>query len=817
VEVVTNRRLNIAPSDTCKVPTFFSGMIADCNDFYSWSKEERNDFAEGWSDPEQVNDTDSKETDVEKLSSPWHYQSVMEASSFPYMGKLSSYRGGGFIVELAPDKVTALHGLQDLEARSWIDRYSRALFAELSIYNVNINLLCVVTLLYEELPTGGGETFVNIQTIRVYRYLGNFSAALMACEVIFAFLLLRWIVRDGKRLWKERKAFWKRIWNIVDIAVTSLSLTALVLYFSRLVFLNSAIDQVRQNRSQFVSFQYVVLLNEAVNAMIAFVVFLLNLKFLRMLRFNRKISVLSSTMKASANKLASFMVMFLVIFMAYCFLVWLVFGNTLADYRTIIRCMVSMMAMVLGNFEFYDLVDVNRIFGPTVFFTFMVIFQFIIINMFIGILCESFNEVRTDAVKQSNEYEILQFMSNRIKAFIGLFVEPPIRPEYNWPKSNLEKKVETIEEKADTTMFFMRNLCAEDVRQMKWFEPGKWSRNKSIVLSLVLNANAEIMENDLCDGVEAMNAAIKKYSESELDRMLLASRMRRNSSAFSQNAESTSTDDDDSEDSETEDQDSDSDDADLKNAMTEESSQENMLEDAEREKEEEVEEEEELMERIEEEFEENDEDEDEGTKESEKCSEMEWEEEIELQLESIGSLPSDNSTASMKGFSPSMPKNRRRTRGSIDEVKIDLGNKENIGCHISNSSAFLRGVSPSMRKSRKGTECSIFELESNLDTKEVNGSHIRTSTASLRSMSPLMPKSRRRTQVSTVEPANLCSEENSGFRVESRAGNPTASGLLSVEVPDMPTQSPPACAGNFEDCTTIFIKEADDESIHSEA
>ena len=294
------------------------------------------------------------------------------------------------------------------------------------------------------------------------------------------------------------------------------------------------------------------------NIAIALAVLLLNLKFLRLLRFNRKISVLSATIKASSIKLGSFMVMFLVIFLAYCFLVFLVFGPVLEDYRTIIRCMVSMMSMVLGNFEFYDLVYVNRFIGPAVFFTFMITFQFIIINVFIGILCECFTDVRADALKQSNDYEILQFMGNRIKAFMGLFVEPPIRPEYSWPKSELEKKVQSIEEKADTTMFFMRNLCAEDVRQIKWFERDSWSAKKSMVMSMVLNADDDIMENDLCDGVEAMNKIVENYSENELCRMLVASRLRRQSSQIGASSSGMS-DNEESEDSETEDQDSDED------------------------------------------------------------------------------------------------------------------------------------------------------------------------------------------------------------------------------------------------------------------
>ena len=303
--------------------------------------------------------------------------------------------------------------------------------------------------------------------------------------------------------------------------------------------------------------------------------------------------------------------------------------------------------------------------------------------MFIGILCDSFNEVRTDAIKQSNEYEILEFMTNRVKAFVGLFVEPPIRPEYKWPKSELEKKVETIEEKAETTMYFMRNLCAEDVRQMKWFEPDKWSRKKSLVMSLVLNADAEIMENDLCDGVVAMNKIMEKYSENELNRMLLASRMRGKSSVFDSEIEEQVSEEDDDDDV-----------GEKKNKVTEENTDENRYEDPRTGKEEE-EEAEELMEQIEEEFEKDYDDEEKPERAVEKCGQVKWKHETELQLGSLGSLASRNSNSIVslnEGVSPSMPKSRITTQGSIEEIGSNEEGKKINGSQTELSDSFASAV-----------------------------------------------------------------------------------------------------------------------------
>lgn len=115
-------------------------------------------------------------------------------------------------------------------------------------------------------------------------------------------------------------------------------------------------------------------LNEGVNVMVVFVVLLLNFKFFCLLRFNWKIFVLFMIIKISVSKFVSFMIMFMVIFLVYCFLVYFVFGFVFEEYCFFIRCMVFLMFMVLGNFEFYDLVVVNVVIGLVVFFIFMVVF-----------------------------------------------------------------------------------------------------------------------------------------------------------------------------------------------------------------------------------------------------------------------------------------------------------------------------------------------------------------------------------------------------------------------------------------------------------
>lgn len=57
---------------------------------------------------------------------------------------MNKYGGGGYAFELSPNKEETLIMLKDLFDNLWIDRATRAVFFDLTIYNANINLFCQV-------------------------------------------------------------------------------------------------------------------------------------------------------------------------------------------------------------------------------------------------------------------------------------------------------------------------------------------------------------------------------------------------------------------------------------------------------------------------------------------------------------------------------------------------------------------------------------------------------------------------------------------------------------------------------------------------
>lgn len=93
----------------------------------------------------------------------WAYESYNASESlgmFGYSGLF--YRSGGYGEMLHTTKGNSDRKLIRLFMNDWIDNYTRAVFLEANLYNVNSNLLSVVTIITEYLPSGVYLTKANV-------------------------------------------------------------------------------------------------------------------------------------------------------------------------------------------------------------------------------------------------------------------------------------------------------------------------------------------------------------------------------------------------------------------------------------------------------------------------------------------------------------------------------------------------------------------------------------------------------------------------------------------------------------------------------
>ena len=141
---------------------------------------------------------------------------------------------------------------------------------------------------------------------------------------------------------------------------------------------------------------------------------------LRLLRFNRRLSLLHLTLKKSARQIFGFLLMFSIVFTAFTTLYYLLFHPFLISYSTWPQSALTCFEMV--SLHFTTVPDLNRI-DPLIaglcLFLFIFLAVYILSNMFVSIIVDNFNFIRREQLKQANEVELIRFTIEKVKQWMG--------------------------------------------------------------------------------------------------------------------------------------------------------------------------------------------------------------------------------------------------------------------------------------------------------------------------------------------------------------------------------------------------------------
>ena len=81
---------------------------------------------------------------IASLTCSWTYTSEKELDGSNHWGLISTYGGGGSYQDLGTTKAASKAIIADLKQNLWLDRGTRAVFIDFTVYNANINLFCVI-------------------------------------------------------------------------------------------------------------------------------------------------------------------------------------------------------------------------------------------------------------------------------------------------------------------------------------------------------------------------------------------------------------------------------------------------------------------------------------------------------------------------------------------------------------------------------------------------------------------------------------------------------------------------------------------------
>ena len=424
---VMMRQLRVKPRP-CPVK---QPLASQCADMYSFGNEEKGSFAPGWKSPNQTAPTGSNAT----VQRAFTYRSGDELGSYMSGGDHGSYASGGYVYEFRGRLSDLQSNLSELHRFEWIDRYTRAVIIDCSLYNPNVALFTSASLLTEFLPIGSVHSQSRFESLsfqreyrcnlpgvhRLTRILVFTSLSQLLGSLFYMIFVVYMMVEEVRSFHRLKAKYFHEFWAYINLGIIVCSWTSVGIYIWRYTESNRIGHLFKTtNGYVYINLQLAVYINTVYTHLAGFCCFFGTIKFVRLCRIHRRILLFIETLRHAANDLLSFSMMFCIVFTAFMCLFYFLFISSLFTCASIWKTVEMLFEMTLMKFDAYELVDASSFLGPFCFTLFILIVVFICLNMFLTIINDSFRSVRDNfKLHQADDEQIFAYMLQRLRRWTG--------------------------------------------------------------------------------------------------------------------------------------------------------------------------------------------------------------------------------------------------------------------------------------------------------------------------------------------------------------------------------------------------------------
>ncbi|XP_023235605.1 polycystin-2-like [Centruroides sculpturatus] len=387
-------------NDSCNVHDNFKAVISQCYDVYSPHIEDNRPFG-------LMNGT------------AWAYHSEKEMNGSSHWGLIATYSGAGSYMDIGITKKTAKEKMDLLRQHLWVSRATRAIFLDFTVYNANLNLFCVVKLVFEFPATGGMIPSWSFRTVKLLRYVSTADYFILGCEVLFCFFIIYYIVEELLEIKKNKLSYFKEVWNILDVVVILMSIICIAFSVYRTVMVENLLSGLLVDPELYPDFESLGFWQTQFNNAVALAVFFAWIKFFKYISFNKTMTQLSSTLSRCSKDVGGFAIMFFIVFFAFAQLGYLLFGSQVQAFSSFGTAVFSLLRLILGDFDFEELEAANRVLGPIYFLSYVFFVFFVLMNMFLAIINDTYAEVKSEISQDSNEFELVDYFKKGYNNFLS--------------------------------------------------------------------------------------------------------------------------------------------------------------------------------------------------------------------------------------------------------------------------------------------------------------------------------------------------------------------------------------------------------------
>ena len=396
------RQLRIK-EDVCSVHKDFQKDIKHCYAEYSTANQDTDAFGDPTND-----------------AFLWKSEAELGGSGFLSPDLKIQYDGAGYIQDLAQNRNITNMRIDALKQNRWLDRQTRVIFIDFAVYNANINLFCVVRLTTEFPATGGAITSSEFRTVKMTSEESTWGTVNLVLEYIYIIMIGYYLIEEIIEIRMHRLKYFKSLWNVLDVVIIILSIVAVAFRFYRDNKVSVLLSQLQKQTTKYpvfdgTDFEWISFLQVRYVYMAAFLAFFAWIKLFKYISFNTTMTQLQLTLSRCATDIAGFSVMFFIIFVGYAQFGYLVFGQTIYNFSTFPESLFTLFRIILGDFDFHELEKADYVLGPIYFITYVFLVFFVLLNMFLAIINDTYSVVKEELAMKENDFQLTDYIKKGYK------------------------------------------------------------------------------------------------------------------------------------------------------------------------------------------------------------------------------------------------------------------------------------------------------------------------------------------------------------------------------------------------------------------
>lgn len=357
---------------------------------------------------------------VSNVNDSFLYTKSSSIKSYSYEAIMNTFMGGGYVFKMQGNLANLQNQLNLLKHLNWIDKQTSALFVEFTLFNPNVNLFEYCSILFEILPSGNFVNSIQVYPIDVLSMDNQGLFKILIYLFYMGFIVLFMIV-EVRHFIKIKFQYFTKFNNYLDLFLIGFSWAAFAIFLLKLESANQINNVLRQENvkieEKLINLQLISYFDILQSYFLGFCAYLASLRFLKLLRFNKRIFVFITSFKNCLKELTSFGLVFFVAWFAFVQLFYFLYNYKLPNFATLSNSMETCIRMILGkeSILFVDKYGNYDIKGICLFILFAICIVYVLMNIFLTIVYESFVMTCADKSLDREDPHLFDYLMSMFK------------------------------------------------------------------------------------------------------------------------------------------------------------------------------------------------------------------------------------------------------------------------------------------------------------------------------------------------------------------------------------------------------------------